>query len=230
MMPSAAEWSAIGVSLGVGLAALVLVAPLGVALGWLFARRAFPGKALLEAAVMLPLVLPPVLTGYLLLVVLGRRGVIGHFLDATLGIEIIFTWKGMALAAAVMGLPLMVRTCRLAIEGVDERLEAASRTLGWSRWATFWRVTLPLAWRGVLSGAVLAFARAMGEFGATVMVASNVTGERTIALEILHLFRIPGGDPSAILRLAIASIVMSLVALLAADRLARGRRREDASP
>lgn len=224
MIPTAADWAAVRMSLLVALAALVLILPPGVAIAWLLARRAFRGKAALEAVVMLPLVLPPVLTGYLLLVVFGRGGFVGAALYDWFGVEIAFTWKGMALAAGVMGLPLLVRTVRLSIEAVDSRLEEAARTLGYSAWRTFFAVTLPLAWPGVLAGAVLAFARAMGEFGATIMVASNVEGTRTIALEILHLFRVPGGESTAIIRLSIISILLSFIALLVAERLARSKR------
>lgn len=224
MMPTAADWAAVRMSLIVALAALVITMPPGIAIAWLLARRRFRGKAMLDAIVMLPLVLPPVLTGYVLLALLGRGGAIGAAFYEWFGVEIAFTWKGMALAAGVMGLPLLVRTVRLSIEAVDSRLEEAARTLGYSAWRTFFAVTLPLAWPGVLAGCVLAFARAMGEFGATIMVASNVDGTRTIALEILHRFRVPGGDNTAIIRLSAISILLSFIALLVAERLARSKR------
>lgn len=223
MIPTAADWSAVRMSLVVALASLPIMLPVGVAVAWLLARRTFRGKSVLEAVVMLPLVLPPVLTGYVLLAALGRGGWFGAMLYERFGVEVAFTWKGMALAAAVMGLPLLVRTVRLSIEAVDVRLEEAARTLGFSAWRTFFVVTLPLAWPGVVAGAVLAFARAMGEFGATIMVASNVEGTRTIALEVLHRFRVPGGESTAIVRLSVISILLSFIALLVAERLARSR-------
>lgn len=221
-MLSPAEWSALAVSLQVAGGAVLLALPPAVALGWLFARRQFPGKSLAETAVFLPLVLPPVLTGYGILVLLGRQGPVGSLLRQA-GIEIVFSAWGMALAGAVVSLPLMVRAVRLAVEGVDPGLEQAARTLGLSRWSTLRRVTYPLARAGLLAGVVLGFARALGEFGATVMVAPNVAGTRTLALEIYRQAAVPGGEP-AILRLALISIVLSGLALYATERLSgRGR-------
>jgi len=227
MILSPADWSAVRVSVLVSLAAVAVSLPVGVALGWALARGRFRGKTLLEALVFLPLVLPPVVTGYLLLLLLGRRGWIGRLLFEHWGVEIAFTWKGMAVAAGVVGLPLLVHSCRLSLEAVDRRLEEAARTLGYSALATFGRVTLPLAWPGVAAGALLTFARALGEFGATVMLAPNVDGTRTIALEVFHRFSIPGTEQWDIARLAVVSAVLSFVSLVVTDLLARrlrGRR------
>ncbi len=218
MSPS--EWSALWMSLLVGGTALVMAIVPGVALGWLFARRSFPGKILLEAMVFLPLVLPPVVTGYLILVLMGKHGLIGGPLFEALGLRIVFTWGGMALAGAVVGLPFLVRAVRLSIEAVPRGLEEASRTLGLGPWKTFVRVTLPLARPGILAGALLAFARALGEFGATVMVAPNVDGTRTLALEIFRQASVPGGE-AAVARLAIISVTLSLLALMGTEWLAR---------
>lgn len=218
------EWSAILVSLRVGIMALGLALPPGIALGWLLARRSFPGKLLVEAVAFLPLVLPPVVTGYLLLVVLGQNSFVGDFFSSTLGMRIIFTQGGMAVAGAVVGFPLLVRSVRLSISAVDTELEEASRTLGQGAWRTFWRVTFPLARGGILAGALLAFVRALGEFGATVMVAPNVAGTRTLALEIFRHASVPGGE-TAVLRLALISIVLSILALMGTEWLSRKYRR-----
>jgi molybdate transport system permease protein len=208
-------------SLVVASAALAVMLPAGIAVGWLLARRRFRGKMLVEVIVFLPLVMPPVVTGYLLLVVFGRRGLLGAWLYENLGLEIAFTWKGMALASAAVGFPLLVRSVRLAMEGVQPGLEEAARTLGCSRLGTFVRVTLPLAWPGLLAGGVLAFARALGEFGATRMVALNADGTRTIALEVFQLMETPGADQSAVVRLTIISILLSGAALMVCELLAR---------
>jgi molybdate transport system permease protein len=222
-VPGSAEMSALGMSLLVGVTGLLLILPLGVFLGWLLARRRFRGKVLMEAVVFLPLVLPPVVTGYLLLVLFGRRGWIGAFLDRAFGVEIVFTWFAMALAGGIVGLPLLVRSVRLAVERVDPGLEEAARTLGSGGWDTFRRVTFPLARPGLLAGSLLAFARALGEFGATVMVAPNTEGTRTLALEIYRQASIPGGE-GAVVRLGAISIALSLAALLGTEVLARRGR------
>ncbi len=224
MILTPAEWSALRVTLLVAGASLLVSVPVGTALGWLFARRRFRAKALAEAVVFLPLVLPPVVTGYLLLVVFGRNGWVGRFLWETLGFQLVFTGAGMALAGAVVGLPLLVRAVQLAVEGVDPGLEAASRTLGHGPWRTWWRVTLPLARPGILAGALLAFARALGEFGATVMVAPNTAGTRTLALEIYRQAAVPGGE-AAVARLAAISVALSVAALLGTEWLAARERR-----
>jgi molybdate transport system permease protein len=219
MMLSGLEWSALGMSLLVGITALAMSLVPGIAVGCFFARRRFRGKFLLESIVFLPLVLPPVVTGYLLLVLLGRRSWFGGFLHDAFGLQIVFTWFAMAIAGAVVGFPLLVRAVRLSVAAVEPDLEEASRTLGHGPWSTFVRVTLPLARPGILAGALLAFARALGEFGATVMVASNLPGTRTLALEIYRQASIPGGEP-VVLRLALLSIVLSLLALLATEVVA----------
>jgi molybdate transport system permease protein len=222
-MFGSAETSALWMSLLVGTTALLLALPPGVGLGWLLARREFRGKILLEALVLLPLVLPPVVTGYLLLVLLGPGGWLGGVLWETLGLRIIFTWFGMALAGAVVGLPFLVRSVRLSVEGIDPGLEAAARTLGWGPLSVFWRVTLPLARPGLVAGALLAFIRALGEFGATVMVAPNLPGTRTLALEIYRQASVPGGE-TAVARLAVISIVLSFAALMGTEWIARRQR------
>jgi molybdate transport system permease protein len=200
--------------------------PLGIALGRLLARRQFPGKSLLETALMLPLALPPVVTGYLLLIAFGQRGYVGHILDAWFGIRVVFTWKGAALASAIMAFPLMVRSIRVAIAGVDVRLEQAARTLGAGPLRTFFQITLPLARRGVIAGAVLAFARSMGEFGATVMIAGNIPGEtQTIPLFIYSAINAPGGLEAST-RLVIISIILAAGALVMAEWLERSGRVE----
>lgn len=219
MTPS--DWSAIGVSLQVALVAVVCSLPLGIAAGWLLARRRFPGKLVFETCVNLPLVMPPVVTGYLLLITFGRQGPIGGWLDRWLGVQLVFDWKGAALAAAVVSFPLLVRSIRSAIAGVDVRLEDAARTLGAGPWDLFFTITLPLARRGVIAGAVLAFARALGEFGATIMIAGNIAGEtRTIPLMIYSELETPGGERNIVLLIA-ASILISAAALLVSEYLER---------
>ncbi len=218
------ESSAIVVSVTVGLGALALMFVPGVAIGWLLARRNFRGKIIVETLTFLPLVLPPVVTGYVLLVMFGRRGVIGGWLYDQFGIEIAFTWAGMALASAVVGFPLMVRSVRMAMEAVPAELERAALTLGCSRWEAFLSVTLPLAWPGIVTGALLAFARALGEFGATRMMALNADGTRTIALEVFQLMETPGAAESAVARLALISIALSGGALVCCEWLGRRQR------
>ena len=216
-----AEWQAIALSLRVALVSVAGSLPLGVAMAWLLARRQFPGKLLLDGLVHLPLVVPPVVVGYGLLVLFGRRGPIGGWLHDELGITLIFTWKGAALASAVMGFPLMVRAIRLSLEAVDRRLEAAARTLGAGPFDVFLSVTLPLALPGVLVGSVLAFARGLGEFGATIIFVGNIPGEtRTIPIAIYTATQEPGGDIAA-LRLSIVALLLSLIALVASELLAR---------
>jgi molybdate transport system permease protein len=215
------ETTAILLSLKVAGVATLAMLPLGVALAWLLARRHFWGKTLLNGIVHLPLVLPPVVTGYLLLLAFGRRGFAGVFFDQCCGLVFSFRWTGAALAAAVMGLPLMVRAIRLTIESVDVRLESAAATLGATPLRIFFTVTLPLAAPGLIAGSILAFAKALGEFGATITFVSSIPGEtQTIALAIYGLTQVPGGD-SAILRLAAVSIVISLAALAASEVMAR---------
>jgi molybdate transport system permease protein len=225
--PDPAEWAIIALSLKVSLVAVALTLPPAYALAWLLARRSFPGRVLLDAAVHLPLVLPPVVTGWLLLVLFGRTGPIGAWLDETFGLVLVFRWTGAALAAAVMALPLMVRAMRLSIEAVDRRLIGAARTLGATPWRAFLTVTLPLSLPGVLAGTMLGFARSLGEFGATITFASNIPGEtRTLPLAIYSGLQLPGGE-EAVTRLAIISVLLSVAALLASEMLVRrslGRR------
>jgi molybdate transport system permease protein len=215
------EWEAVGLSLRVALVSVVGSLPFGVAIAWLLARRSFPGKWLVDGLVHLPLVVPPVVVGYGLLVLFGRRGPVGAWLYETFGITLIFTWKGAALAAAVMGFPLMVRAIRLSLEAVDRKLEAAARTLGAGRLDVFATVTLPLALPGVLVGAVLAFARGLGEFGATIIFVGNIPGQtRTIPIAIYTLTQQPDGDTAA-LRLSALALLLSLAALVASELVAQ---------
>ena len=218
---TADEWGIILLSLKVSGVAVLAIMPLAFGLAWLLARGRFPGKVLIDALVHLPLVLPPVVTGYLLLISFGRRGPAGSFLYETFGIVLSFRWTGAALACAVMGFPLLVRPVRLAIEAIDQRLEQAAATLGANRWRIFLTVTLPLALPGVIAGAVLCFAKALGEFGATITFVSNIPGEtQTISAAIYSLTQIPAGDAAAG-RLVIVAIVLALAALIASEWLAR---------
>jgi len=220
------EWSALLLSLRVGVCSVLLALIPGVMCAWLLARTRFPGKVVVDAIIHLPLVLPPVVVGYLLLVVLGQRGWIGGWLHEALGIDLAFTWKAAAIASAVMGFPLLVRAGRLAIELVDPRIEQAARTLGAGPWRVLATVTLPLALPGVLTGVVLAFARSLGEFGATITFAGNIAGStRTLPLAVFTDTQVPGGDAAAV-RLVVISLAVSLAALVVSELLARrvGRR------
>lgn len=215
------EWTAIELSLRVASVATLASLPLGVLVAYLLARGNFWGKALLNGLVHLPLILPPVVTGYALLILFGRRGPIGAFLDQTFGIVLSFRWTGAALACAVMGFPLMVRSIRLSIEAVDVKLEEAAGTLGASPILVFLTVTLPLMLPGVIAGMVLAFAKAMGEFGATITFVSNIPGEtQTLSAAIYTFTQVPGGDAGA-LRLALIAVALSMAALLASEWLAK---------
>ncbi|HKF60994.1 MAG TPA: molybdate ABC transporter permease subunit [Dongiaceae bacterium] len=219
--PTDAEWQAITLSLRVALVSVVTSLPLGVLVAWLLARQSFPGKSLFEGVVHMPLVVPPVVVGYGLLLLFGRRGPAGAWLYDHFGITLIFTWKGAALAAAVMGFPLMVQAIRLSIEAVDRRLEAAARTLGAGPLGVFFTVTVPLTLPGILVGSVLAFARSLGEFGATIVFVGNIPGEtRTIPIAIYTLTQQPDGDLPA-LRLSIIALLLALAALIASEALAR---------
>ena len=214
------EWAAVLLSLKVAAAATAASLPFGVLVALALARGRFWGRELLNGIVHLPLIMPPVVTGYLLLIAFGRNGPLGRLL-AEVGIVFAFRWTGAALAGAVMAFPLMVRAIRLAIEAVDPRLEAAAATLGASRTWTFLVVTLPLILPGILAGAILAFAKAMGEFGATLTFVSNIPGEtQTISLAIHTLLQVPGGGAGA-LRLTLVSIVIAMAALFAAELVAR---------
>ena len=214
---SPAEWQAIGLSLKVGFWSTALSLPLGFALAYLLARRDFPLKSLVNSIVYMPLVLPPVVTGMLLLLFFGTRGAGGRFLEDVFGITIAFRWTGAALAASIMGLPLMVRAMRLSIEAVDRRLELAARTLGASRWRAFFTITLPLSLPGIIAGAVLSFAKSFGEFGATITFVSNIPGEtQTLPIAIYSFLQSPTGEGPAI-RLAILSVIVSMIAIIGAE-------------
>ncbi|MCZ8099751.1 MAG: molybdate ABC transporter permease subunit [Burkholderiales bacterium] len=223
------EATALVLSLKIAFWATAASLPLGIAVAFLLARGRFWGRSLLNGLVHLPLVLPPVVTGYLLLIGFGRKGPIGQALESCCGIVLSFRWTGAALAAAVMAFPLMVRAVRLSIEAVDRRLEQAASTLGAPPWWVFLSITLPLALPGVLAGAVLGFAKALGEFGATITFVSNIPGEtRTIAAAIYTYTQVPGGDGPA-MRLVIVAIVISMAALVLSEWLARRvERRKDA--
>ncbi|MCD0281151.1 molybdate ABC transporter permease subunit [Xanthomonas melonis] len=215
------ELTAIGLSLKVALVAALASLPPGIACGWLLARRRFPGKALFDALLHLPLVMPPVVTGYVLLMTLGTRGPIGRWLLEHFGVQFAFRWTGAALACAIMGFPLMVRAIRLSIEATDRRLEAAAATLGATPWRVFFSITLPLAWPGLVAGMVLAFAKALGEFGATITFVSNIPGEtQTLSSAIYGLMQVPGME-SGIWRLAAVALAISLAALLLSEWLVR---------
>jgi molybdate transport system permease protein len=214
---SGAEWEAVWLSLKISCVGVAASLPVAMLVAFLFARRPFPGKGLVEGIVYLPLVLPPVVTGYALLLLLGRRGIVGAWLHDVLNVTLAFRWTGAAVAAAVMGFPLMVRAIRLSLEAIDRRLERAARTLGAGRLRVFWTITLPLALPGVLAGTMLSFGRSLGEFGATITFVSNIPGEtRTLPLAIYTFTQVPGGDAAAA-RLVVISVCLSLTALVAAE-------------
>ncbi len=215
------EWTAIMLSLKVAGVATLFCLPLGIGVGYLLARKSFPGKVLVDGLIHLPLVLPPVVTGYVLLVLFGRRGLIGGFLESTFGIVFSFRWTGAALACAVVGFPLMVRAIRLSMEAIDQRAEQAASSLGASPLWVFATITLPLALPGIIAGAVLCFAKALGEFGATITFVSNIPGEtRTIPSAIYGALQVPGGEAAAF-RLSLVAVVISLLALIASEWLSR---------
>ena len=218
---SPAEWTAITLSLRVASVATLVATPLGVAVAWLLARGRFWGKPLVDALVHLPLVLPPVVTGYVLLLAFGRRGWFGGWIADHLGIMLAFRWTGAALACGVMSFPLLVRPIRLSIEAVDQKLEQAAATLGAAPWRVFLTITLPLAAPGIIAGMVLGFAKAIGEFGATITFVSNIPGEtQTISSAIYSLIQTPDGDRAA-LRLLMISVVIAFAALVASEWFAR---------
>ncbi|HXH15707.1 MAG TPA: molybdate ABC transporter permease subunit [Sphingomonas sp.] len=220
-MLDAAEWAIVALSLKVGGVAMLVTLPVAFALAWLLARVRFPGKVIVDAAIHLPLVVPPVVTGWLLLLAFGPNGPIGAWLQGAFGVTVLFRWTGAAIAAGVMALPLMVRAMRLSIEAVDRRLENAARTLGAGPWRVFWTLTLPLSIPGVLAGAVLGFARSIGEFGATITFVSNVPGEtQTLPLAIYSALQQPGAD-AMVWRLSCISVGLSLIALVASELLTR---------
>ncbi|HEX9698664.1 MAG TPA: molybdate ABC transporter permease subunit [Acidobacteriota bacterium] len=215
-----AEWAAVALSVRVGLAAVAITLPLGIAVGWLLARRTFPGKWLVEVIVNLTLVLPPVVTGYLLLRMLGSQSWLGGWLEQTFGTRIAFTWWAAAIASAALGFPLMVRAIRIAFQGVDPRLEQAARTLGAGPLDAFLTVSLPLARGGIIAGAVLAFARSIGEFGATITFAGNIPGlTQTLPLAVFSEMNRAGGDGG--FRLAVVAVLLAAAALAASEWLER---------
>lgn len=215
------EWRAVALSLRVSFWATLISLPVGIAVAYVLARYRFRGHQLLNGLVHLPLILPPVVTGYLLLLTFGRKGAVGAFLDQTFGLVFAFRWTGAALAAAVMAFPLMVRAIRMAIEAVDPRLEAAAGTLGASRPWVFVTVTLPLILPGIVAGAILAFAKAMGEFGATITFVANIPGQtQTLPSAIYAYLQVPGGDAAAF-RLVLVAIAIAMLALLLSEWVGR---------
>jgi molybdate transport system permease protein len=215
-------WQTTSLTLRVAALSTLAILPFGVALAWLLARREWRGKSLVETLVALPLVVPPVATGLILLKLLGRNGPVGGFLERTFGWEMVFTWRGVVVATAIMSFPLLVRTARVAIEGVNPRLEQVARTLGAGGWRVFATITLPLAARGLVAGAVLAFARGLGEFGATIMVAGYIPGETaTLSLSIYHLVEL-GRDREALVLLAV-SIAIAFAAVWVSEWFLRRR-------
>ena len=222
---TAHEAGVILLSLRVALVSVAFSLPIAILVAYVLARFDFPGRIVLDAIVHLPLVLPPVVVGFALLVLFGRRGPIGSLLEQWFGIVFAFRWTGAALASAIMGFPLMVRAIRMSIEAIDQRLETAARTLGGSHWFVFASITLPLAVPGVVTGALLSFARGLGEFGATITFVSNIPGEtETLPLAIYTYTQVPGGDPQAF-RLSVIAALISLLALAASERLAARERR-----
>jgi len=216
---SPVEMDALLLSLKVAFWAVLCSLPFGVMLAWVLTRLDFPGKSLLDGLLHLPLVLPPVVIGYLLLVALGRNGLIGKMLHEYLGISIAFTWKGAVAASAIMAFPLLVRTVRLSLDAVDTRLEMAARTLGAGSWRVFCTITLPLSIPGIVAGMVLAFARSLGEFGATITFVSNIPGQtQTLPLALYSMTQVPNGEAAA-MRLCCIAIVIALLALMGANLL-----------
>ncbi|GEA59411.1 molybdate ABC transporter permease [Vibrio comitans NBRC 102076] len=215
------EITALALSLKVALVASIGILPIGIALAWLLAKKEFYGKSLIDGLIHLPLVLPPVVIGYVLLILFGKQGPLGKWLEHYLGLDFSFSWRGAALASAVVALPLMVRAIRLSILSVDSKLEDAAMTLGANPWKVFQRVTLPLIMPGVISGFVLAFARSLGEFGATITFVSNIPGEtQTIPLAMFSFLETPGAEFEA-MRLCILAVVIALVSLFISEWMSR---------
>ena len=221
-MLSSAEWEVVALSLRVAVVGTLIGLPIALLVGWLLAKSSIPGKALLDTLVTFPLVLPPVVTGYFLLILLGRNGPIGKLLHDLFGIDVVFTWVAAALAAGLVSLPLMVRAIEVAMANVDPRLEFASRTLGAGPLRTFLGVTIPLARRGILAAVLLAFARGLGEFGATIVVAGNIPG-RTQTVPLALFNRIETGDDAAAVRLITVSLILAFASLLLHHRLVQRR-------
>jgi len=225
-----AEWEAMLLSLRVASLCVVVTLVPGVVLGWILARKRFPGRAAVEAAVQLPMVMPPVLAGYLLIVLLGREGWLGHWLEAWFGVRIAFTMWAAVIASAVVSFPLMVRSVRLAVESVDVRLEEAARVCYATPLDVLMSVTLPAAWPGILMGMLLAFVRSLGEFGATIMFAGNIEGQtRTLPLALFRAMETPGAS-SAVTRLALAAVALSVLAVIASELLSRRYRMAQEAP
>ncbi|HWE79650.1 MAG TPA: molybdate ABC transporter permease subunit [Pseudolabrys sp.] len=215
------EWTAVALSLRIASVATLVSLPFGIAIAYVLARKRFWGKSLLDAVIYLPLVLPPVVTGYLLLITLGRRAPVGAFLADHFGVVLSFRWTGAVVSCGVMAFPLMVRAIRLSIEAIDRRLEEAGTTLGADPFWTFVSITLPLTLPGIIAGMMLAFARALGEFGATITFVSNIPDEtQTISAAIYTLTQVPGGDAAA-LHLVVVAVIISFAALFASEWLAR---------
>jgi molybdate transport system permease protein len=221
MTLSVEEWAVIQLSLKVAVWCVIVTLIPAIALGWVLARRDFYGKAIVNTLIHLPLVLPPVIVGYFLLVTLGRRGIVGGWLLETFDISLIFNWKGVVVATAVMSFPLMVRAIRQGIEAIDHNLEIAALTLGRPPFYVFLSITLPLALPGIIAGAILGFARALGEFGATITFVSNIPGEtQTLPLAIYSLIQVPNSE-DAVLRLVIISVILAFIAIAFSEWLAR---------
>ena len=216
-------WIALALSLKVAGWATAINLVLGTAAGFALARSRFPGRELLDALLTLPMVLPPTVLGYYLLVLVGKRGWLGAWLDDTWGINLIFTWQGAVIAATLVAFPLVMKSARAAFEGVEPQLEQAARVLGLGEWAVFFRVTLPMAWRGVLAGVLLAFARALGEFGATLMIAGSIPG-RTQTLSVAIYEAVQAGQDSTANTLVLITSITCVAVLLSAGRLAPARR------
>jgi molybdate transport system permease protein len=217
------DWQTLWLTTWMSALSVLLILPPGIAVAWLLARRNWPGKTLVETLVALPLVLPPVATGLILLKLFGRRGVIGSWLHEHLGMDIIFTWKAVVIALGVMSFPLLVRSARTAIEEVPPRLEGIARTLGASPWRVFWTITIPLARRGLAAGVVLAFARALGEFGATIMVAGLIPG-KTATLSLSIYQHVQMGEDSSALRLLVVAIILAFIAVWISETLSRRKQ------
>jgi len=220
---SGAEWQLVGFSLRMALASLLLVLPVGLALAWWLARKHWRGKAVVETLVSLPLVLPPVVTGLVLLQLFGRRGPVGSWLHNIFNCDVVFTWRAVVIALAAMSLPLFVRAARTAFEEEDVKFEQLARTLGAGEWRVFFTITLPLAKRGVLAGTLLAFARALGEFGATIMVAGNIPG-RTTTLPVAIYAAVQNGEDAHAWTLAGVSAVIAFAAVFVSENLLRRRK------
>lgn len=218
------EWQIIWFTTWVSALSTVIILPFGLALAWALARHDWPGKSLVETFISLPLVMPPVATGLILLQLFGRRGAIGGFLHDKLNFDVVFTWRAVLLALAVMSLPLLVRSARVAFEGVNPRLEQIARTLGAGNWRVFFTITVPLAARGIMAGLVLAFARALGEFGATIMIAGNIPG-KTSTLSLAIFQNVQLGQDGAAFRLLAVSVVLAFLAVWWSEWLLRSKRK-----